>query len=166
MLSTEQKAGQLYKHFLNVSDTRDTRDFYEEAIQSSFCIRPDQLLMYGDEIPRGESQETIDIIRGLGDGEYYNWQKDETTIIHVVQRHINYPLKKIDDGTDNAFKLVDDNGEPIQNVIPFNYYKDLIVDNALYENVSNDLSNRCANYCYRVRIEQTVKFAKENGYVL
>lgn len=125
MLSTEQKAGQLYKHFLNVSDTRDTRDFYEEAIQSSFCIRPDQLLMYGDEIPRGESQETIDIIRGLGDGEYYNWQKDETTIIHVVQRHINYPLKKIDDGTDNAFKLVDDNGEPIQNVIPFNYYKDL-----------------------------------------
>lgn len=125
MLSTEQKAGQLYKHFLNVSDTRDTRDFYEEAIQSSFCIRPDQLLMYGDEIPRGESQETVDLIRNLGDGEYYNWQKDETTVIHVVQRHINYPLKKIDDGTDNAFKLVDDNGELIQNVIPFNYYKDL-----------------------------------------
>lgn len=125
MLTTEQKTGQLYKHFLNVSDTRDTRDFYEEAIQSSFCIRPDQLLMYGDEIPRGENPDTVEKIRNLKDGEYYNWQKDETTVIHVVQYHENYPLQKIDDGTDNAFKLVDENGEPIQNVIPFNYYRDL-----------------------------------------
>ena len=65
MLTTDQKAGQLYKHFLNVSDTRDNRDFYEEAIQSSFCIRPEQLLMYGDEIPRGDSQEAINAIRNL-----------------------------------------------------------------------------------------------------
>lgn len=28
----------------------------------------------------------------------------------------------------------------------------------------NDLENRCSNYCYRVRLEQTAKYAKENGY--
>ena len=77
MLTTEQKTGQLYKHFLNVSDTRDTRDFYEEAIQSSFCIRPDQLLMYGDEIPRGENPDTVEKIRNLKDGEYY------LSLIHI-----------------------------------------------------------------------------------
>lgn len=125
MLTTEQKAGQLYKHFLNVSDTRDTRDFYEEAIQSSFCIRPDQLLMYGDEIPRGNSQDAINKIRSLKDGEYFDWQKDETTVVHVVQYHENYPLTKIDNGTDNAFKLVDEKGDAIQNIIPFNFYRDL-----------------------------------------
>ena len=32
------------------------------------------------------------------------------------------------------------------------------------KNVVNDLENRCVNYCYKVRIEQTVKYAKENGY--
>ena len=32
------------------------------------------------------------------------------------------------------------------------------------KNVSNDVENRCANYCYRVRMEQTAKYAKENGY--
>ena len=32
------------------------------------------------------------------------------------------------------------------------------------KNVICDLKNRCVNYCYRVRIEQTAKFAKENGY--
>lgn len=32
------------------------------------------------------------------------------------------------------------------------------------KNVICDLENRCASYCYRVRLEQTAKFAKENGF--
>ena len=32
------------------------------------------------------------------------------------------------------------------------------------KNVIGDLQNRCANYCYKVRMEQTAKYAKENGY--
>lgn len=32
------------------------------------------------------------------------------------------------------------------------------------KNVIDDLENRCAKYCYRVRLEQTAKFAKENGF--
>ena len=32
------------------------------------------------------------------------------------------------------------------------------------KNVVNDLDNRCSNYCYRVRIEKTAKYAKEHGF--
>lgn len=32
------------------------------------------------------------------------------------------------------------------------------------KNVINDLTNRCKNYCYQVRLEQTAKYAKEHGY--
>ena len=32
------------------------------------------------------------------------------------------------------------------------------------KNVINDLKNRCQEYCYPVRLEQTAKYAKENGY--
>ena len=32
------------------------------------------------------------------------------------------------------------------------------------KNVVDDLDNRCSKYCYTVRLEQTAKFAKENGY--
>lgn len=32
------------------------------------------------------------------------------------------------------------------------------------KNVVNDLENRCQEYCYPVRLEQTAKYAKENGY--
>ena len=32
------------------------------------------------------------------------------------------------------------------------------------KNVIGDLENRCKEYCYLVRLEQTAKYAKENGY--
>ena len=32
------------------------------------------------------------------------------------------------------------------------------------KNVVNDLNNRCINYCYKIRLEQTAKYAKEHGY--
>ena len=32
------------------------------------------------------------------------------------------------------------------------------------KNVIGELQNRCQNYCYRVRLEQTAKYAKKNGY--
>lgn len=32
------------------------------------------------------------------------------------------------------------------------------------KNVIGDLDNRCTNYCYKVRLEQTAKYAKENGF--
>ena len=32
------------------------------------------------------------------------------------------------------------------------------------KNVIGDLQNRCQNYCYRVRLEQTAKYAKEHGF--
>ena len=32
------------------------------------------------------------------------------------------------------------------------------------KNVICDLQNRCQNYCYRVRLEQTAKYAKKHGY--
>ena len=37
-----------------------------------------------------------------------------------------------------------------------NYFGDQYCD--------DDLENRCVKYCYRVRLEQTAKYAKENGY--
>ncbi len=32
------------------------------------------------------------------------------------------------------------------------------------QNVINNLENRCTDYCYRVRIEKTIQYAKQHGY--
>ena len=53
-------------------------------------------------------------------------------------------------------------------------YANTINVNAIFEenygldefckNVANCINDRCLRYCYRVRLEQTAKYAKENGY--
>lgn len=53
-------------------------------------------------------------------------------------------------------------------------YANLIEVEAIFEenyglrdfckNVVNNLESRCQDYCYPVRLEQTAKYAKENGY--
>ena len=43
------------------------------------------------------------------------------------------------------------------------FQEDYGLDN-FCKNVIGDLGNRCMNYCYPVRLEQTAKYAKENGY--
>ena len=53
-------------------------------------------------------------------------------------------------------------------------YTDSIGVKALFEeeyglkefckNTINKLENRCATYCYKIRLEQTVKYAKQNGF--
>ena len=32
------------------------------------------------------------------------------------------------------------------------------------KNTINNLENRCADYCYKIRLENTAKYAKENGF--
>lgn len=127
MPSIKQITTKLYKHYSGVADTRTNRDFFEEAITSAFSVNPNQLLMYADQIPKPTSRqdETYIKIKNFNDGDVWTWQKDESTYIPVFTKHVNYPLTKIDDGTDNSFKLVDENGKPLQNIIPFNYALDL-----------------------------------------
>ena len=36
--------------------------------------------------------------------------------------------------------------------------------NKIPKKIIEFLENRCSKYCYRVRLEQTAKYAKENGY--
>lgn len=128
MLNTEQKSNLIYKRHIGVADTRSSRDFYEEAIKSSFYVRPDQLLMYGDQIPREDNPSGLAKIRALKNGEVYGFTKSEGEEIGVVKYYEDYPLQAIDAGTDNAFKLVQDvDGEEVQirNIIPFNYCSDV-----------------------------------------
>lgn len=36
--------------------------------------------------------------------------------------------------------------------------------NNFYKNVASDIGNRCVKYCYRTRLSQTVKYAKDYGF--
>lgn len=125
MLKTEQKSSRLYKQYIGVADTRTSRDFYEEAVKSSFYVRPDQLLKYGDQIPNESAPEELVKIRALKNGQTYAFTKGEGDTVPIIKYYEDYKLAAVDSGTDSAFKLVDENGEVIKNIIPFNYCSDV-----------------------------------------
>ena len=121
-LSTEDKSSKLFKHYLGTAETKTSRDFYEEAIKSSFSVKPQDIWTYADVIPADDTS-CNEYIKSLSGGACYRWQKDENTFIDVVKKYEKLKLTPVDNGTDNSFKIVDADGNPIKNIIPFNYYK-------------------------------------------
>lgn len=132
MLSTKQKSDLLFKHYLGAGSTRDNREFFEEAIKSSFVVRPDQLWTYSDRIPDGTEatggMENINYIINMGlDGRdpiFYHYISEDQDKVPLVKRYVDLPLTMIDKGTDNAFLIADENGNQIKDIIPFNYYEE------------------------------------------
>lgn len=132
MLSTKQKSDLLFKHYLGAGSTRDNREFFEEAIKSSFVVRPDQLWTYSDRIPDGTEatggMDNIECIINMGlegkDPIFYHYISEDQDKVPLVKRYIDLPLTMIDKGTDNAFLIADENGNQIKDIIPFNYYEE------------------------------------------
>ena len=130
MLSTEQKSSLLYKHYLGTGSTRINREFFEEGIKSSFVVRLDQIWAYSEMIPNGNTisggLEAIEKIKSLKNDEYFTWNKSESEKDYkIVKRYIDFQLSKVDDGTDTSFLILDNNGNQIKNIIPYNYYEDV-----------------------------------------
>lgn len=129
MLSTKQKSDLLFKHYLGAGSTRDNREFFEEAIKSSFVVRPDQLWTYSDRIPDGTEatggMDNIEYIINMGlegkDPIFYHYISEDQDKVPLVKRYIDLPLTMIDKGTDNAFLIADEDGNQIKDIIPFNY---------------------------------------------
>lgn len=128
-LTTKQKSDLLYKHYLGAGSTRDNREFFEEAIKSSFVVRPDQLWTYSDRIPDGTDvtggMDNIEYIINMGlngnDPIFYHYISEDQDKVPLVKRYIDLPLTMIDKGTDNAFLIADKDGNQIKDIIPFNY---------------------------------------------
>ena len=118
-LTAAQKSSLLYKHYLGAGSTRINREFFEEAIKSSFVVRPDQIWAYGEMIPNGDEvsggEEAIAKIRALGDGEVFTWNKSESEKTYpIVKCYKDFRLTKVDDGTDSSFLIADENGNKIK----------------------------------------------------
>lgn len=132
MLTTKQKSDLLFKHYLGAGSTRDNREFFEEAIKSSFVVRPDQLWTYSDRIPDGTDatggKDNIEYIINMGlDGRdpiFYHYISEDQHKVPLVKRWIDLPLTMIDKGTDNAFLIADLEGNQVKDIIPFNYYEE------------------------------------------
>jgi len=123
-LTTEQESNKIFKHYLGTSDSKEKREFFEEPINSSFTITPSQLWTYGDKIPLGDEARN-EGITSLDNNGIFSWQKSDSETIPIVKRFKDYVFSAIDAGTDNAFVLLDSQGNNLQQIIPFNFSEDI-----------------------------------------
>ena len=90
-----------------------------------------------------------------------------------------YPIKKMrEEGKDFALYYTNPNIHPyieyktrrdclkdyLKSIKVKGIFKETYGLDEFCKNVVKDIPNRCVNYCYRARLSETVKFAKENGY--
>jgi hypothetical protein len=138
-LTTDNKASRLFKALMGVSETKTTRDFFEEPLRSSPAVLPSQIWKYGSWLPTGSASDlaganAILAIQALTtDQQIYSVQIDESTTAPLVKRWIKRQLTMVDAGTNNAFKLLDGNGDPIKNIIPFNFGDGTSYNYSLYK---------------------------------
>ena len=126
-VTTDQKSSRLFKALVGVSETKTIRDFFEEPIRTAPAILPNQVWQYGNWIPTGSASDpaganAILAIQALNtDQQVYSVNVDESTSVSLVKRWIKRQLSMIDAGTNNSFRLLDTNGNPIQSIVPFNF---------------------------------------------
>lgn len=130
MISSEQKSSFLFKNYFNKGETRFARNYFEEPINAARTINPYNIWTYGNLIPDGTDetggQEAIEQIKHLTEAEpNFVFEKAEDEIIPIVRRYFNVTLSKIDNGTDNAFVVKDENGNVCTHIIPYNYFEDV-----------------------------------------
>ena len=131
-LNSSQISALLYKHYLGTGSTRTEREFFEEAVKSSFIVQPKDLWAYGDRIPDGTEDtggktsinEIINLGKNGNDDTFYHYINEGESKVPLVKRYIDLQLSMIDKGTDNAFLILDKDGNQIKNIIPFNYYEE------------------------------------------
>lgn len=140
-ITTDNKASRLFKALMGVSETKTIRDFFEEPVRSSPAVLPNQVWQYGNWIPTGALTDpapepaAIQYIQNMqADQAIYTVNIDPDTSVSLIKRWINCQLTMIDAGTDNSFKLVDAGGDPIKNIIPFNFGDGTSYNYSLYKN--------------------------------
>jgi len=126
-LSDSNKTSRLFKALMGASETKTIRDFFEEPVRSAPAVLPSQIWQYGNWVPTGAASDPAGVSAILAiqalqtDQATYSVTIDESTVVPLVKRWIKRPLTMIDAGTNNAFKLIDNSSNPIQNIIPFNF---------------------------------------------
>lgn len=107
--------------------TRANREFFEEALQSSLVVRPENIWSYIDKIPTDGPS-----VQKIKENKIFTWHKSETEpAVPLVKYYDKYQLTAVDAGTNNSFIIVDDDIKEQENgpvavtgIIPFNFAED------------------------------------------
>ena len=122
MLSNENKTSALWKHYKGWGSTHPERETFEEFYRAYNNISTNSVLTYGNLIPRKESDELFYQVKALdATNNTVYFQESSFKTVPIIKKHISLTLTRISPNCNHAFAILDENGNQIRNIIPYDY---------------------------------------------
>ena len=115
------KSTTLWKNYKGWGDTHSERETFEELYRSFNRISSEQVLTYGQDIPREPSDSLFDDVSHLtatNDTAYL--QESLYKKVPIVKKHVDVTLEPISPNCNHSF-IVKIDGKQAKNIIPFDY---------------------------------------------
>lgn len=138
MLTNQDKTSTLWKHYKGWGSTHAERETFEELYRSYNQISTNSVLTYGDLLPRLKTDRFYEDVRKLDstvDTVYY--EESSFKRVPLVKKYTNLKLTKISSNCNHAFAILNENGQQIKNIIPFDF-SDTGLYNIVLKNADNE----------------------------
>lgn len=122
MLTDVNKTNTLWKNYKGWGSTHPERAEFEELYRSYKEISTNSILTYGDLLPRKQEDKFFEAVQELDSTNnilYY----DESSFkqVPLLKKYTDFQVTAISSNCDHAFAILDENGNQIKNIIPYDF---------------------------------------------
>lgn len=122
MLTPENKTSTLWKNYKGWGSTHPERETFEELYKAYNQIASNSVLTYGHLLPRKKGDFLYEEVMSLDStNEEVSYEESSFKKVPLVKKHTNLKLSKISNNCNHAFAILDEEGNQIKNIIPYDY---------------------------------------------
>ncbi len=122
MLTDFNKLQTVWKDYKGWGSTRPERETFEELYRSYQEVTTDSLLAYGGILPRREVDPFYNEIKSLDStNPIFYFKESSFNTVPLVKKHFDCVVTPISPNCNDAFVILDKNGNQIRNIIPFDF---------------------------------------------
>lgn len=122
MLQNKDKVASLWKNQQGWGSTHTERETFEELYRAYKGISSDSVLTYGKLIPRQESDEFFEQVKALDStNPVLEYKESSFKTFPLIKKFVDYPLTKVSSNCNHSFVILDEEGNQLRNIIPYDY---------------------------------------------
>lgn len=122
MLTSTNKVNSLWKKSKGWGSTHPEREVFEELYRSYDNISTNSVLTYGNLIPRKAEDMFFEDVKALdATNDLIEYEESSFKKVPLIKKHTNLLLTKISSNCNHAFAILDEDGNQIKNIIPYDF---------------------------------------------
>lgn len=122
MLTNDIKTNTLWKNYKGWGSTHSEREVFEELYRAYNKVSSNAVLTYGNLLPKIKTDEFYSDVKSLtstNDTLYY--EESNFKKVPLIKKYTDLKLTAISSNCNHAFAILDEKGNQIENIIPYDY---------------------------------------------